>query len=134
MGSPSVGSEAADRKSTRLNSSHSLHDALPIWHNGLEVPASMRSLNMTPVRTSIRSPWQNGVAERWVGSCRSEEHTAELQSLPARRSSDLAQWLGSASVDALAEHDTGPYLDSESLAKWGRRALGRKLQIGRAHG
>src|ERR1019366_2448091 len=24
-------------------------------------------------------------------------------------------WLGSASVDALAEHDTGPYLDSESL-------------------
>src|ERR1019366_2928437 len=28
---------------------------------GLEVPASMRSLNMTPVRTSIRSPWQNGV-------------------------------------------------------------------------
>src|SRR5664280_2664635 len=39
---------------------------------GLEVPASMRSLNMTPVRTSIRSPWQNGVAERWVGSCRRE--------------------------------------------------------------
>src|SRR5664279_2075047 len=38
-----------------------------------------------------------------------------------------AQWLGSASVDALAEDDTGPYLDSESLAKWGRRALGRKL-------
>src|SRR5664280_1634611 len=32
---------------------------------GLEVPASMRSLRMTPVRTSIRSPWQNGVAERW---------------------------------------------------------------------
>jgi hypothetical protein len=22
------------------------------------------------VRTSFRSPWQNGVAERWVGSCR----------------------------------------------------------------
>ena len=28
---------------------------------GLEVPASMRSLNMTPVRTSIRSPWQSPV-------------------------------------------------------------------------
>jgi len=24
------------------------------------------------VRTSVRSPWQNGVAERWVGSCRRE--------------------------------------------------------------
>jgi hypothetical protein len=35
--------------------------------------------------------------------------------------------IGSARVDPLAEHDTGPYLDSESLAKWGRRALGRKL-------
>jgi putative transposase len=22
------------------------------------------------VRTSFKSPWQNGVAERWVGSCR----------------------------------------------------------------
>jgi hypothetical protein len=25
---------------------------------------------MTPKRTSFRSPWQNGVAERCVGSCR----------------------------------------------------------------
>jgi len=25
---------------------------------------------MEPVRTSIESPWQNGVAERWVESCR----------------------------------------------------------------
>ena len=24
------------------------------------------------VQTSIQSPWQNGVAERWVGSCRRE--------------------------------------------------------------
>ena len=23
-----------------------------------------------PIRTAFRSPWQNGVAERWVGSCR----------------------------------------------------------------
>jgi hypothetical protein len=23
-----------------------------------------------PTRTAVRSPWQNGVAERWVGSCR----------------------------------------------------------------
>jgi transposase InsO family protein len=24
------------------------------------------------IRTSIRSPWQNGIAERWIGSCRRE--------------------------------------------------------------
>lgn len=39
---------------------------------GLEVPAAVRSLKMTPVRTSFQSPWQNGVAERWVESCRSD--------------------------------------------------------------
>src|SRR5882672_9509382 len=37
---------------------------------GLEVPAAVRSLRVNPVRTSFESPWQNGVAERWVGSCR----------------------------------------------------------------
>jgi putative transposase len=37
---------------------------------GLEVPAGVRSLKMSPVRTSFESPWQNGVAERWVESCR----------------------------------------------------------------
>src|SRR5260370_32657474 len=37
---------------------------------GLEVPAAVRSLRVNPVRTSFASPWQNGVAERWVGSCR----------------------------------------------------------------
>jgi putative transposase len=37
---------------------------------GLEVPVAARSLKMSPVRTSFESPWQNGVAERWVESCR----------------------------------------------------------------
>ena len=35
-----------------------------------EVPSAIRSLRITPVRTSFESPWQNGVAERWVESCR----------------------------------------------------------------
>jgi putative transposase len=38
--------------------------------NGIEVPATIRSLRVIPVRTSFESPWQNGVAERWVESCR----------------------------------------------------------------
>jgi transposase InsO family protein len=37
---------------------------------GLEVSAAIRSMRITGVQTSIQSPWQNGVAERWVGSCR----------------------------------------------------------------
>ena len=37
---------------------------------GIEVPVVVRSLRMIPVRTSFASPWQNGVAERWVESCR----------------------------------------------------------------
>jgi putative transposase len=37
---------------------------------GAEVPAAVRSLRIKPVRTSFESPWQNGVAERWVEGCR----------------------------------------------------------------
>jgi len=37
---------------------------------GLEVPIVVRSMNIRPVRTSFQSPWQNGVAERWIESCR----------------------------------------------------------------
>ena len=35
-----------------------------------EVASLVKSLGIQPKRTSFRSPWQNGVAERWVGSCR----------------------------------------------------------------
>lgn len=37
---------------------------------GMEVPTAVRSMGMTPLRTSFQSPWQNGLAERWVESCR----------------------------------------------------------------
>ena len=37
---------------------------------GVEVSAAIRSMKIKCVRTSLRSPWQNGVAERWVESCR----------------------------------------------------------------
>ncbi len=39
---------------------------------GSEVPIAVRSMSLTPIRTSFRSPWQNGVAERWIESCRSD--------------------------------------------------------------
>jgi putative transposase len=37
---------------------------------GLDVLVAVRFLKMSPVRTSFESPWQNGVAELWVESCR----------------------------------------------------------------
>jgi putative transposase len=39
---------------------------------GLEVPTAIRAMKIDCVQASIQSPWQNGVAERWVGSCRRE--------------------------------------------------------------
>ncbi len=36
------------------------------------VSSTVRALGITPKRISYRSPWQNGVAERWIGSCRRE--------------------------------------------------------------
>jgi putative transposase len=37
---------------------------------GAEVLSAVRDMGSEPTRTAFRSPWQNGVAERWVGSCR----------------------------------------------------------------
>ena len=32
----------------------------------------MKAMGIKPCRTAYRSPWQNPVAERWIGSCRRE--------------------------------------------------------------
>jgi len=37
---------------------------------GEMVSEAVKALELKAVRTAFRSPWQNGVAERWVGSCR----------------------------------------------------------------
>ena len=34
------------------------------------VVATVEDYGMRPMRTAFRSPWQNGIAERWVGSVR----------------------------------------------------------------
>ncbi len=39
---------------------------------GKEVPDALRRMGAEPVRCAYRAPWQNGVAERWVGSVRRE--------------------------------------------------------------
>jgi putative transposase len=37
-----------------------------------EVLAFLQAAGLKPKRTSVQAPWQNGIAERWVGSIRRE--------------------------------------------------------------
>ena len=37
-----------------------------------EVVRTINTFEMKPIRTSYRSPWQNGIAERWIGTVRRE--------------------------------------------------------------
>ena len=48
--------------------SYLIFDRGPQFNN--EVIETVKSFGIQPKRTSFRSPWQNGVAERWVGTCR----------------------------------------------------------------
>jgi putative transposase len=54
---------------------------------GTEVFALLKSSGIEPARTSLRSPWQNGIAERWVGSARREllDHVIPLNEHHLRR-------------------------------------------------
>src|SRR5476649_1870956 len=89
---------AGDRKSTRLNSSHteiytlSLHDALPILTGSVDIEVIARDADGREARTKFTVEI---ATLRASASRRSEEHTSELQShrdlhsFPTRRSSDL---------------------------------------------
>src|SRR5476649_1040223 len=95
---PSTTTPTKDRKSTRLNSSHtviytlSLHDALPISAPAVTKPAAKTKAKAAPVDNGEPvpvAPIDDNANQR------SEEHTSELQShrdlhsFPTRRSSDL---------------------------------------------
>ena len=47
----------------------------------------MKATELQPKRTSIQAPWQNGTAERWIGSCRREilDHTIPVNEEHLRR-------------------------------------------------
>jgi len=51
------------------------------------VVSFLRGAGLTLKRTSVQSPWQNGIAERWVGSCRREllDHLIPLNQQHLRR-------------------------------------------------
>lgn len=52
-----------------------------------EVVQAVTGMQIEPMRTSFQSPWQNGVAERWVGTCRREllDHVIVLNEDHLRR-------------------------------------------------
>ena len=52
------------------NYKYLLHDRDAKFGN--QVGEAVAALTPKLVRTSFRSPWQNGIAERWVGSCQRE--------------------------------------------------------------
>ena len=52
-----------------------------------EVVTFLKATGLEPKRTSVQAPWQNGIAERWVGSCRREilDHVIALNEPHLRR-------------------------------------------------
>ena len=52
-----------------------------------DVIAFLKVTGLRPKRTSRQSPWQNGTAERWIGSCRREmlDHIIALNEEHLRR-------------------------------------------------
>jgi transposase InsO family protein len=53
----------------------------------LEVIDTVKSFGIHPKRTSFRSPWQNGVAERFIGNCRRDllDHVIVLNERQLKR-------------------------------------------------
>ena len=51
------------------------------------VVSFLQGAGLTLKKTSVQSPWQNGIAERWVGSCRREllDHVIPLHEQHLRR-------------------------------------------------
>jgi putative transposase len=54
---------------------------------GFEVIAAVKATRITPKQTSFRSPWQNSIAERSVGSCRRDllDHIVALNERHLKR-------------------------------------------------
>ena len=52
-----------------------------------DVVSTVKAMGSQPIRTAFRSPWQNGIAERWVGSVRRDllDHVIVLNRRHLRR-------------------------------------------------
>ena len=54
---------------------------------GAEVVSTVKAIGPQPIRTAFRSPWQNGIADRWIGSVRRDllDHVIILNQQHLRR-------------------------------------------------
>jgi transposase InsO family protein len=79
-----------------------------------QVVSTVKSFGIEPTRTAFRSPWQNGVAERWIGSVRREllDHAIVLNERHLRRL--LAEYV-------VYYHDDRTHLALDKQTPGGRR-------------
>lgn len=80
-----------------------------------DIVETIRSFGIEPKRTSIQSPWQNGVAERFVGSCRRDllDHVIVLNERHCKRlMTEYVRYY----------HDDRPHLGLNKQTPAGRRA------------
>src|SRR5476649_1427057 len=123
------GDHCLDRKSTRLNSSHteiytlSLHDALPIFLLSGGATNAWIPSQVGKLRGQMLA---SGPDALWRPLFRSEEHTSELQShrdlhsFPTRRSSDLPLERGRHQcLDSLS----GRKITRSNACEWSRRVM-----------
>jgi putative transposase len=97
---------------------------------GIEVLDAIRALSMRPVQTAVGCPWQNGVAERWIGNCRREL----LDHVIAINSSHLKRLIASY-VDYYHEDRTHCGLQKQTPVKRTRCAgQGQKMSLPRVGG
>lgn len=59
---------------------------------GSDVVSVVKEMGSQPIRTAYRSPWQNGIVERWVGNCRRDllDHVIVLNEHLKRLMSEYA--------------------------------------------
>jgi transposase InsO family protein len=90
------------------------------------VAGSIRGLGLAPKRTSFRSPWQNGTAERFVGSVRREllDHVVVLSAGHLRRL--LREYVDCYNADRVhtAIGDAPAGRESESRTSCGAKVIG----------
>jgi hypothetical protein len=87
-----------------------------------EVVAFLKSTGLEPKRTSIASPWQNGIAERWVGSCRRELLDYVIRSTKGT----CGGWCGSTSSTISKTAFTTPLTKTHRIAGQSKRSRVRR--------
>ena len=84
--------------------------------------STIRSFGIIPKQTSFRSPWQNGVAERFAGNCRRDllDHVIVLNECHLKRL--MAEYIRH-------DHDDRTHLALEKQTPGARIAANRAINI-----